>query len=431
MDYSQARELIDSLTMKKGIVPGLDSIRKILDTLGNPQEKVPVIHVAGTNGKGSFTAFMASILMKAGYRTGVYNSPSVFEYNERIRIGTENISDDDYAREISLIMEQKGDIAATAFEVETAAAFDYFERKKCDIAVIETGMGGKDDATNVCNHPLISVIMSIGMDHMAFLGNTIEEIAACKAGIIKEQSDVVVCHQKKDVLDIVSGVAKTNKADLIITGSVKAEYNDEQTIFSYKSYSGKKYYSLKIKLLGSYQPDNAAVAIEASEILSNKGFHISENDIRMGLENAVWHGRFEKICDSPVIYIDGAHNPPAACRLKESIELYLKDKYKIIYVIGVLADKDFDKIMDYTLGYASYIYTLTPDNSRAMSGEKLKQKISERTNNVKNAETVDNAIELAIKKTSEYENAVILAFGSLSYLGEFKRKVIKQHDNWK
>ncbi len=431
MNYLQARELIDSLTIKKGIVPGLDSVKALLDATGNQHEKVPVIHVAGTNGKGSFTAFMESVLTEAGYRTGVYNSPSVFEYNERIRIGTKNISDEDYAREISFIMDKKGDIPATAFEVETVAAFNYFVRKKCDIAIIETGMGGREDATNVCSHPLVSVIMSISMDHMRFLGNAIEEIAANKAGIIKEQSDAVIYLQDKKVLDVLCEEAKKKKADYIITHPVTAHFKDAQTVFDYTAYSGKVYDSMKIKLLGSYQPENAVVAIEVSENLIKKGFNIPESAIRTGLEKAQWKGRFEKICDDPLIYIDGAHNPAAAERLRDSIELYFKEKYKIIYIIGVLSDKDYDKELDYTVEYASYIYTLTPDNPRALSGRDLMKKISLRTKNVENAGTVENAFVQAQKKASEYDNAVIIAFGSLSYLGELKRKVIENHENRK
>lgn len=429
MDYIEARRYIDDTMAVKGSVLGLDAVKELLKRMHNPQDKVPVVHIAGTNGKGSAVSFISSILMKSGYKVGIYISPSVFEYRERIQISGCNISKKEYAEEISYIKNHVDEMYAnginmpTAFEMETAAAFHYFYKNDCDIAVIETGMGGRDDATNVCSSPLVSVIMSVSKDHTSFLGDTIEEIAACKAGIIKPECPVVLYRQDKTVMEIIERFAKENSCLLKITESVeKVKYNKDITEFDYK----KIYQGLKIRLMGTFQPENAAVAVEVSELLGDRGFDISREDIYSGLENALWNGRFEKIGSNPDFYIDGAHNPGASKYLKSNIEIYFKDCF-VIFIMGVLADKDYREVISETVPYADFIFTVTPNNKRALPAENLAAAVGKVSKNVIAVKDVDEAVTMAfdLSKKSRNKKSVILAFGSLSYLGELKKSYEK------
>ncbi|MDE5781314.1 MAG: bifunctional folylpolyglutamate synthase/dihydrofolate synthase [Lachnospiraceae bacterium] len=432
MDYFDARRYVDDVMAGRGSVLGLDAVRELLRRMDNPQNKVPVVHIAGTNGKGSAVSFISSILRQAGYKTGIYISPSVFEYRERIQINGCNISEKEYAEEISVVknhvdeMERDMIGAPTAFEMETAAAFHYFYKNRCDIAVIETGMGGRDDATNVCNSPLVSAIMSVSKDHTAFLGDTIEEIASCKAGIIKTGCPVVLYRQDESVINVIRRFAEEKASLLKITEKVsEVKYHKDITEFDYKS-SKDLYKSLNIQMAGTFQPDNAAVAVEIAELLRDKGFFISRENIYNGLKTALWHGRFEKIGDKPLFYIDGAHNPGASKCLKSNIETYFKD-YFVIFIMGVLADKDFDEVVQDTVPLADYIFAITPNNSRALPAEKLAAAVQKISKKVIVPESIDEAVVQAIELSEKAEDkeSVILAFGSLSYLGEFKNSYDK------
>ena len=333
MDYRAAREYVDRINSRKGSVLGLKNIKYLLKCMGNPQNDTPIVHVAGTNGKGSFTSMLSSVLSDAGYNTGIYVSPSVFDYNERIQINGNNISDDEYACEIEKIKNcidvnfPDENERPTAFEIETAAAFAFFRRKKCDIAIIETGMGGRDDATNVCDNPVMSVLMSISMDHMTFLGDTIEKIAACKAGIIKDKRPVVLYGQSEEVVNTIKKEAELKHSKAVITKQAEdVVYGCMETKFSYTDADGHQYTDIRIGLCGTYQKDNCAVVIEAVNILNGNGFNISLKQLYNGLARATWNGRFERIGKNPDFYIDGAHNPGAAMRLRESIEKYFEGK---------------------------------------------------------------------------------------------------------
>lgn len=428
MNYIEARKYIDEVMKKKGSVPGLTAMKHLLAEMGEPQNKTPIIHVAGTNGKGSVISFLLSILKCAGYKTGVYISPSVFEYRERMQIDGCNITEEDYAGEISNVknyvdaMERKGEMTPTAFEMETAAAFEYFYKKNCDIAIIETGMGGSEDATNVCDTPLVSVIMSISKDHMQYLGNTLKEITLCKAGIIKNGCPVVLYRQKREVSGIIEKCAREKNSMLVITGETeKQSYCSGETIFSYMS-KECFYQNLKIRLNGTYQPENAVVAVETAEVLIKEGYSISREDIRKGLSQAVWHGRFEKVQDNPLIYIDGAHNPGAAERFRETVETYFENYY-IVYIMGVLEDKEYDEVIEETAALADVILTVTPDNSRALSAVGLAEAIGKAVDYVQAMDSVEEALKKAEKlvRDSGKRESVIIAFGSLSYLGEVKK----------
>ena len=392
MNYKEAREYIKKAS-QYGIVPGLDNISNLCDKLGNPQNELDVIHIAGTNGKGSVGAFAEQILIESGKKVGRYVSPSVFDYLEQFRINAENMSEDRYAYYISRISEVADKMTPhpTPFEMETAAAFLYFKEEQCDVVLIEVGMGGREDATNIIPKSLVSVITPISMDHMKFLGNTLEEIAYQKSGIIKNNGLVVTTKQENCVMNVIENECCEKNARLIKADNV-TEY--------------------EISLDGEYQRGNAAVAEEVCRHIDG----VSENDIKNGLINTVWHGRFEKICDKPEFIIDGAHNTDGAKRLKESIGKYYGNR-KIVYITGVFADKAYKQIAEITAPLAQKIYTITPNNPRALSNEKYASAISEYNQNVE-AVSLDTALKLCLNMT----DCVVIAFGSLSFLGELKRK---------
>ena len=405
MEFKEAREYIDGLS-RFGSVLGLDNIKALLKLLNNPHEKLKVIHVAGTNGKGSTISFISSILKEAGYKVGKYTSPVVFEYLEKYQINDKNISEKEFAKlaeNIKKILEKleiQG-IQPTLFEVETAMAFEYFMEENCDVVIIETGMGGDMDATNVCSSVLASVLVSISLDHTGFLGNTIEEIAEHKAGIIKANCPVVVMRQQDKVMEIV------NKKAFSLNSTV---------------YIGDKV-NLKTGLAGEWQKYNAGVAVKVVEVLVKEhNFVINNEHIEQGLICARWPGRFEKISENPCIIIDGAHNPDAATRLREAIDKEYK-MTRFVYIIGVLGDKDFDEVIRIMADRGEYIITVTPSNSRALDASLLKETIGKyNNNNVQAVETLEDAYNMAVNKLAEVDGKkAILAFGSLSYLGEFKR----------
>lgn len=408
MDFEKAREYIDSLN-KFGSVLGLESIKALLSVLKNPEKDLKVIHVAGTNGKGSTIAFMEAILKEAGYRVGKYTSPVVFEYLEKYQINGENIGEDNFAGLVSKVKvaiervtEEKG-IQPTIFEVETAMAFEYFKEEKCDIVLLETGMGGDMDATNVCDKVLASVIVSISLEHMGVLGDTIEEIACHKAGIIKKNCPVVVMKQRQEVTDVVNKYADHMNSEMYIADKTK----------------------LQVSLKGDWQQYNAGVAVKTMEVIGNQGYTITDEHIEKGLINAKWPGRFEKISDNPLVIIDGAHNPDAARSLRTTLDKEYKDT-QFVYIMGVLGDKDYTEVIKAMADRAEYIITVTPPNPRALEAVKLKEAVEKHNSNVQWVASLEEAYDIAMNKQKQLEgDSAVLAFGSLSYLGKF-REVCKE-----
>lgn len=429
MDFIQAKKRVDSLN-KFGSVLGLENIRELLRRLGNPQEKLKVIHVAGTNGKGSVIAYLSSVLTEAGYKVGKYTSPVVFEYLEKYQINNQNISEEDFTDISTKVMdagesmEKEGCGQPTVFEVETAMAFELFLQKGCDIALIETGMGGDTDATNVCSSVIASVLVSISYDHMQFLGNTLKEIAGHKAGIIKKGCPVIVSRQSEEVLETVKNHAAGLDAPVIVAGGVETERP-----FSYTAYDGTVYGGIEPGLKGIWQIKNACTAIETIEVMRNAGYNISVEAVRKGIKNTVWHGRFEKICSEPCIITDGAHNPDAAKMLRETIDRDYPDT-QFVYIMGVLGDKDFSKVIEYMADRAVKIYTVTPDNTRALSADKLAEAVSRINANVEAVSAVEEALDKAVEEYDKIRGKkAILAFGSLSYLGTLTDSVNKKYRN--
>lgn len=426
MNYQQTMEYLDSLN-KLGSVPGLDSIRELLCRLGNPQDKVKFIHIAGTNGKGSVSAFISSILIEEGYRIGRYNSPAVLSPLEIIKINTDNISENKFAEIISIIrvkceeMMVDGLAHPTRFEIETAAAFIFFTACQCDYAVVECGMGGRLDATNVINTAICSVITPISVDHTAFLGNTLSEIAEHKSGIIKNGVPVVSGIQHSEAADVIEGYARHNNSEYVFLGKniTNIKYNRNGICFGYKDFS-----DIEISLLGTYQPYNAATAIECILMLRKNGVQISDESVYNGLRNAEWFGRFTRLGMMPDFVVDGAHNPEGSYVLSECLKKYYPEG-GLTFIIGVFADKDYQKILEHCILYADKVITIeTPDNSRALSSKALAEFIK---NNydvcVHNYNNIDEGVQFALNNTQP--DKAVIAFGSLSHLSDIKQAYMK------
>ena len=416
MNYRETEKYLDSLN-KLGSVPGLDSIRELLHRLGNPQNNVKCIHIAGTNGKGSVGAFICEVLISAGYKVGRYASPAVVEPLEIIKLNNANISEEVFANNIDKISnvcdEMCGDGLAhpTRFEIETAAAFLFFSDENCDFSVVECGMGGLLDATNVVENVVCSVITSISVDHTSFLGDTIEEIAAHKAGIIKKNVPLALANNQDAVLEVIKNKALENNAKLYVASNVSnMTFNKEMIVFDYKNYK-----SLEIGLLGVYQPQNAAIALECIEVLKTNGFAVSDEDIFKGFKNTGWFGRFSLLGKSPDFVVDGAHNPDGAKVLLECLKTYYPEG-NLTFVVGFFADKDYKSILDLCIPFCNRIFTIeTPNNPRALSSKALAEFIK---NNydvvVDSCDKIEEAVQLGINNTDE--GGAVIVFGSLSHL---------------
>ncbi len=427
MDYREARVYLDDAA-KYGSVLGLDNMRELLSRLGNPQNRLKFIHISGTNGKGSTLAYISTILKEAGYRVGRYISPTLFSYRERIQVNGEYIKRDSLARittEIAEVIEgmvSDGKVHPTIFEIETVMSFLYFIEENCDLVVLETGMGGLEDATNVITTTVIEVIASISMDHMQFLGDTLGKIAAQKAGIIKKDTTVVTTKQKDEAYESIRKKADEMNAEVVIADPQEASdicYGLETQTFSYE---GMK--DLQIHLSGVYQVTNAVLAVKAILELRKKGYSISEEQIRKGLEATTWRGRFTVIGKEPLFVIDGAHNQDAARVLESSIKEYFTGR-RIFVICGVFRDKEYIDVLKAAANHSDHFIAIqTPGNPRALPAKELAEnakayfKVTEVPENIE--EAVRRAYELADQKDD-----VILAFGSLSHLSEIVRAAEK------
>ena len=415
MTYEQALEYIHG-TSNFFCKPGLERIRELCQGLGNPQDKLKFIHIAGTNGKGSVSCMLSSVLKEAGYKVGLYTSPYILEFNERMRVNGENIPND----RLSSLTEKAKAIAdkmtdrPTEFELITAIAFQYFHEEECDIVVLEVGMGGRLDATNIINAPLLSVITGIALDHTAFLGDTIEQIAGEKAGIIKQNSKVIFGGE-----DSVSEAVIAKNAHDMQSELYKIDYSDlkinsmslEGTSFNFGAYK-----DIMIGMLGSYQPRNASLVLAALDLLNDSGLSIGENAIRDGLLKAKWPARFEIINNNPLVIFDGAHNPQGIGVAVDSIKRYFSDK-RVVVLSGVLRDKDYATIAKSISEIALCAYTITPENPRALTADKYARIISDNGVDALPCQSIGEAIELAIKKAKE-ENTALICLGSLYTYGE-------------
>ena len=415
MTYNEAKEYLKAASAK-GSILGLERVVELLHLMGDPQEKVKVIHVAGTNGKGSFGAMMTSVLREAGYKTGGFSSPAITDITDSYRINGTEISQEKFTELIGEIAElcEKMDEKPTEFEIMAAAAYELFYREGCDIAVIECGMGGDTDATNVVNKPVLSVITNVQSDHCKFLGNTIAEIAAHKAGIIKEGCPVFFGGDDAEAFEVVSAKAREVGAPFRFM-----DYSDVSGVrFSLDGmefdYKDKLY---KVPLLGVYQLNNALNVIFCSEILTKKGYNIDYGDIRRGLAKTEWHGRFEMLRRDPNVIFDGAHNPDGIRFASESIERYFGRK-KVAMLIGVMADKDYRLYSEMLGNHAAKVFTVKPDNPRALDSASLAKVFSEKNISAESFDVLADGVKSAYEYAKS-RNIPLIALGSLYMYREF------------
>ena len=427
--------LIEELK-KRGSVPGLDAIEGLLEELGHPEDNLKVVHIAGTNGKGSIFAYLSSILIAAGFKVGRYISPTISCYEERFQINGEYITKDELARLYNIVEEamkreeEKTGLKPTLFEVETAISFLYFKEEKVDYALIEVGMGGRMDATNVIRHPEFTVISSISYDHQAFLGDTLEEIAWQKAGIIKESCPVVLSENSDEVCKVIEQEATKKKVKCIEIKPTDYEVLSETPYGSTFLWKEQRY---ETKLPGRHQVSNAVTALAASEYLFRKDYEknnarkaIAEELDEMNVKSAqqggiirtCWPGRLEVLKKEPLFYRDGAHNPDGAKKLAAFLQKYFTNK-KIIYIMGVLKDKEYKKMLRYLMPMAKEVYVFKPKNERGLSAQILADTIKEVADVSVTIESDVNAAVFRALDTAKPDD-VLVACGSLSFMEEME-----------
>ena len=416
MTTQEAIAYIHSITWL-GSKPGLGRTRDLLRLMGDPQNDLKFIHIAGTNGKGSTAAMTASILQKAGYKVGLFTSPCLYVFNDRIQVNGQNISDEDLAEVTTFVKPLAASMEdhPTEFELVTCIGFEHFRRQGCDVVVLEVGMGGALDSTNVIDVPEVAVITNIGLDHTEFLGNTLSEIAATKAGIIKEGGDAVLYPGQPEVEKTVEDICKQrnvrlHKADF---DSIRLRSHD---LFGQVFDHGKRE-KLQLPLLGHHQLHNAAVTLAIIDILIQKGWAISEEQIYDGLKNAAWPGRFDIVSRDPLFIIDGGHNPQCIEALVKNIEDYLSDR-KVIALTGVLADKDYADMYKPALKLVHEFVCITPPTPRKLEASDLAAHLQKAGAAATACETIAEGVRVALEKAGD--NGCVLCFGSLYSIAEIK-----------
>lgn len=451
LTFKEAQEFVED-TKKRGSVLGLTNMRALMGELGNPQNKIPTIHIAGTNGKGSFGAYLASICKEAGLKVGRYCSPAVFSPMECWQYDGRNITEEEYAECMSQVknacdivaFRTENEILPTSFEIETALAFVYFEKMKPDVFLLEVGMGGAMDATNVVDNPLACVFTKISRDHMQFLGESLTEIATVKAGIMKPGAYVFWGEQESEVEEVLENMLSqvTEKGNELGLETIRGDvYTSRIKLISQKpgelrfTYLGINYMT---RMSGMYQMQNASLAIAVFDAIWPKLLFGQKDDMqiwqdnevnlaswldmeyasRLGILNAVWPGRFEVIGVEPLFVIDGAHNEDAVKQLANTVEKSFTNQ-PVNFIIGILADKEHEKMLEIMMPFANKIYTITPPNPRGLNGRVLAEEVKTMHEDVFYCETIEEAVKTAIAQ-SKQDGCPILAFGSLSYLGELK-----------
>ena len=409
MDVRGALEYIHNVKWR-GSRLGLGRTRELLASLGNPEKSLKFVHIAGTNGKGSTAAFIAAVLQKAGYRTGLYTSPYIRCFNERMQVDGACITDAELVcltDEIRPFADAMTD-PPTEFEIITALAMQFFRDRKCDIVVLETGLGGELDSTNVIGTPEVAVITAIGYDHVKELGPTLEDIVMAKAGIIKSGGDVVIYGGEQAVEAVFKQVSQQRGARLRFTDFARitrSEISLEGAEFDFYPYG-----RLSIPLAGTYQPKNAAVAISALEVLRERGYTISGRDIAAGLSSVRWPGRFEVLGRDPVFVLDGAHNPQGAGAAVDSLRGLFGNR-KVVFLVGVSADKDVDAILQCIAPLAEAFIAVRSDNPRSLGEDELAAKLSRYCADVSAYDKIADGVTAAIDKAGG--GGVVCALGTL------------------
>ena len=416
MTYEEALSYIHSICWK-GSKLGLDRTRELLGKLNDPQKELKFIHIAGTNGKGSTAAMLSSILEEAGYRVGLYTSPFINRFNERMQVNHQPIPDEELAALTEYVRPHADAMAdsPTEFELITALAMVWFARQKCDIVVLEVGMGGELDSTNIIDAPEAAVIAAMGLDHVKELGPTMADIARAKAGIIKEGGRVVSYGGNPEADEVIAAVCRARNASLCqpdFSAIVPGAFGLEGQTFSYKSWRG-----LRIPLVGAYQMNNAAVVLEAVEVLRQRGWSVSDEAVRQGLADTRWPARFEVLRRDPVFIVDGGHNPHGIRATAESLSRLFPGR-KITFVTGVMADKDVEHILGLIVPLAEQFFTVRPDNPRAMDAGELARRIEAMGAKATACASVQDGVDRAIQ--AEGPHGVACALGSLYMSGEVR-----------
>ena len=412
MDYRQALAYIDGVQWL-GSRPGLERVTELLEKLGRPQDRLRFIHIAGTNGKGSCAAMTASVLRACGYKTGLFTSPYLFRFNERMQINGEPIEDETLAALVTEIQPLADAMAdhPTEFELMTAAALLWYAREHCDLVVLEVGLGGRLDATNVIERPEAAVIMNIGLDHTAILGDTVEQIAAEKGGIIKPGCDVVLYQQQESVEAVIRDICARRGARLHVTdlAALHSEFDSlEGQSFTYK---GEPY---ALSLLGDHQLRNAAAVLELVEVLRQRGWTLEPDLVEHGLYATVWPARFERIGESPDFIVDGGHNPQCARSVADNLLRYYPHTRRVL-LVGVLADKDYDSLFTILNEAADEYVCVTPDSPRALPAAELAAFLGRWGKPVSVCASVPEGVETA--KAAAGEDGMVCAVGSLYMAG--------------
>lgn len=423
MTYEEALNYIHAVRWQ-GKRPGLDRIRALLAALGNPQKRLRFVHVAGTNGKGSVCACLASVLQAAGCRVGLYTSPFLERFNERFQVNGEQISDEALCRVTEAIRPAAEGMAEapTEFELNTALALVWFLWERCDVVVLEVGLGGALDPTNVIDCPELAVITTIGLDHTRELGSTFAGIAAAKAGIIKAGGTVVSYGGNPEADAVIAQTARERGAALIVpdweTLSVR-RLEPDCTVMDYGPFAG-----LRLPLLGSYQPRNAALAITCCQCLQARGWSIPEEAVRRGIETVRWPGRFELLRREPPFLLDGAHNPQGIQATAESLTLRYPGR-RFWFLMGVMADKDVDAMLQAVAPLAAGFVTVAPGVPRAMPAETLAERVRERTGRQALAcASVPEGVAAVLERCGPEE--AVCALGSLYFSGEVRRAALAE-----
>lgn len=417
MDYRQAVEFVESSSIVRERY-GLEKLQQALHLLGDPHHHTEFVHIAGTNGKGSTAAMTASVLQTAGYRTGLYTSPHLMRYNERMQIDGVPISDEDFveaASQVQRVCEQLGGVPIV-FEVLTLMALWYFAQQHCDIVVLEVGIGGLLDSTNVIPSPKAAIITQLGMDHTETLGNTLEEIAAQKGGIVKEGTPTVMALQEPSAVAVVQQICDKHHAPLALADPERLRVLDASV--AGQTLEDREYGKLVLPLAGAHQRKNAANVLEAVAMLRTQGYRISDDDVREGIAKTVWPARFERLSTAPDFILDGGHNPQCLHAATAALRGYYPGQ-KVVFLVGMMADKDTDHMLAEMASIAKSFVCIRPDSPRAMQPQLLAQQLTERFHLPACAcGSVHEGIAEATRQAGK--EGVVCALGSLYLAGEVR-----------
>ncbi len=414
MNYTEALEYIHKISWT-GSRPGLERISELCALLGNPQDSLKFIHVGGTNGKGSFCSMLSSVLVESGRKVGTYTSPYICRFNERIMINNTPIADATLARLTEKVKEKADTMAdpPTEFELITALGFLYFAEEKCDIVVLEVGLGGRLDATNIIKTPILSVVTGIALDHTAILGDTVEKIAAEKAGIFKKGVPVLCgCPKESGAARVIA--AKAKELDCPLTYAKDSPITAMRCVLGETRFDYKAYDNVKIKLCGLYQPYNCAAVLDAVTLLGRLGVEIDDTALYKGLQNARWPARFEILSRDPDIIFDGGHNPEGIAALWDSVSYYYPG-LKVILLSGVMGDKDYPQMAKSLSPLAESVHTFAPANPRALEAGRYAAAFESCGVSATPHATARKALEAAISEARRKELPLIICGSLYSY----------------